>query len=150
MSILARLANMGDFFGLLLKIKPGDVMQIAEGVQTLADDDADLKERVLAGISVASILVDYTETEADDEFVEFVRDLTESDGVWAIVDAVRELLGGKKVGQLTIVADHPHGLTVGAQCAQLQPASNRHTLGVVDRRDAYHRAVRLDLGALHR
>ena len=114
MSILARLANMGDFFGLLLKIKPGHVMEIAEGVQTLADDDADLKERVLAGISVASILVDYTETEADDEFVEFVRDLTESDGVWAIVDAVRELLGGKKVGQLTIVADHPHGVTVGA------------------------------------
>ena len=105
---------MGDFFGLLLKIKPGDVMAIAAGVQVLADDHADLKERVLAGIAVAGILVDYTETEADDEFVEFVRDLSETDGVWAIVDAVRELLGGKKVGELTIVEDHPHGVTVGA------------------------------------
>ena len=113
MSIIQRLANMGDFFGLLMKIDPADVLKIAESVRVLSDDDADLKIRVLAGIDVADVLVEYTPTEADDMFVDWIAKLAESEGVWSIVDAVRELIDGRKVGELTIVADYPRGVTVG-------------------------------------
>lgn len=113
MPIIQRLANMGDFFSLLMKIDPADVLKIAESVRVLSDDDADLKKRVLAGIEVADVLVEYTPTETDDMFVDWIAKLADSEGVWSIVDAVRELIAGRKVGELTIVADYPQGITVG-------------------------------------
>lgn len=95
-----RIQGLGQILGLLAKIKPEDLAGAIAAFKTIGDPDADLRDRVLAGLVLADIVTDYTETEADDKAVDFLKEVSETEAVWAIVALVQDLLDGEDPAKL--------------------------------------------------
>jgi hypothetical protein len=86
--------GMGDLLSILSAVKLEDVTKLIQLVRTIGDDGAELRVRVLAVIDAGSVLVEYTETQADDKLLEFVQNIAQEDGLWQLVAIVQDLLDG--------------------------------------------------------
>ncbi len=94
MKFLERMKGMGDLLSILSAVKLEDVTKLIQLVRTIGDDGAELRVRVLAVIDAGSVLVEYTETQADDKLLEFVQNIAQEDGLWQLVAIVQDLLDG--------------------------------------------------------
>lgn len=107
---LQRVSGLRDVLGFLVKIKPGDIAKAMGLVGKIQDDSSELRDRVVAVIDLADLLVDYTETSADDQMVDFVRGLAAEDAMWQLVAIVQDLLDG---GAVPVGAMEGAGLLYG-------------------------------------
>lgn len=89
-----RIQGLSQVMAILSKIKPSDISGFLEAVAVIGDQEKDLKDRVLAGLKLADIVTDYTETEADDMAVDFLKDAAQTEALWALVALVQDLLDG--------------------------------------------------------
>lgn len=107
---LQRIGNMRDVLGFLMKIKPSDISQAISLIGKIQDESSELRDRVVAVVDLADLLVDYTETPADDQVVDFVKTLTAEDALWKLVAIVQDLLDG---GAVPVGAMEGEGLLYG-------------------------------------
>lgn len=89
-----KIQGLGQILGLLAKIKPEDLTGAIAAFKTVGNSEADLRDRVLAGLVLADIGTNYTETDSDDKVVDFLKDVAETDAIWSIVALVQDLLDG--------------------------------------------------------
>lgn len=89
-----RVQGLGQVLAILSKIKPEDISAVLLAVQTIGDQSKELKDRVLAGLTLADIVTDYTETTADDMAVDFLKDAAKTEALWTLVGLVQDLLDG--------------------------------------------------------
>lgn len=106
---LQRVSGLRDVLGFLVKIKPGDIAKAMGLVGKIQDDSSELRDRVVAVIDLADLLVDYTETSADDQMVDFVQAAAD-DAMWQLVAIVQDLLDG---GAVPVGAMEGAGLLYG-------------------------------------
>lgn len=107
---LQRVGNLRDVLGFLMKIKPSDITQAVSLIGKIQDESSELRDRVVAVIDLADVLVDYTETPADDQVVDFVKSLTAEDALWKLVAIIQDLLDG---GAVPVGAMEGEGLLYG-------------------------------------
>lgn len=110
-SVLGAIGSIRDVLSLVSKIGMGKIGELVELVKKVGDDDLDVKERVLAAIAAADIVVKFTETPADDVIVQFLRNAANEDGLWKIVEVVGYLIEGKGI---PVGAMPDEGIQVGA------------------------------------
>lgn len=94
MKILERMKGLGDVLSILSTVKLEDITSLIQLVGIIGDDERELRVRVLAVIDAGSVLVKYTETEADDQLVAFLKNIAVEDGLWQLVAIVQDLLDG--------------------------------------------------------
>lgn len=105
--VFDRIAGVSEILKFLLSVKPDDVKRVSEALRVVVDGDAELKDRVLAGLEVADVFTDYTPGEFDDQVVDMLQDVGEEAAFWSLVEAIEEMLGGKKSSELSIHAKGP-------------------------------------------
>jgi hypothetical protein len=110
-AIFSRIQGLRDLLALLSKVQIEDITRLIGLVGVIQDERALIKDRVLAVIEAADVLVDYTETQTDDLLVEFVKGLAKDDAIWQVVALVQDLLDG---GAVPVGALEGEGLVVGA------------------------------------
>lgn len=110
-SVLGAIGSIRDVLSLVSKIGMGKIGELVELVKKVGDDDLEVKERVLAAIAAADIVVKFTETPADDVIVQFLRNAANEDGLWKIVEVVGYLIEGKGI---PVGAMPDEGIQVGA------------------------------------
>lgn len=116
--LLQRISGLRDIIAFVSRIKASDITKVMALVGKIQDESADLRSRVVAVIDLADVLVDYTETEADDQIVDFVKSIANEDALWKLVAIVQDLLDG---GAVPIGAMEGEGL-VYCQASEGQPA----------------------------
>lgn len=89
-----RIQGLGQVLSILSRVKPQDISDVLSAVHTISDESKELKDRVLAGLVVADIATNYTETTADDFAVDFLRDLAKTEALWTVVGLVQDLMDG--------------------------------------------------------
>lgn len=109
-TIIGSFTNVGSLLSLLMKIGARNISALIEQVKIVGNDELDLKTRVLAAIEAADIVVDFTETQADDLIVDFLKDAAKQDGLWKLVEVVGYLVEGKSI---PVGALPEEGLQVG-------------------------------------
>lgn len=110
-SVLGAIGSIRDVLSLVSKIGIGKIGELVELVKKVGDDDLEVKERVLAAIAAADIVVKFTETPADDVIVQFLRNAANEEGLWKIVEVVGYLIEGKGI---PVGAMPDEGIQVGA------------------------------------
>lgn len=110
-SVLGAIGSIRDVLSLVSKIGMGKIGELVELVKKVGDDDLEVKDRVLAAIAAADIVVKFTETPADDVIVQFLRNAANEDGLWKIVEVVGYLIEGKGI---PVGAMPDEGIQVGA------------------------------------
>jgi len=110
-SVLGAIGSIRDVLSLVSKIGMGKIGELVELVKKVGDDDLEVKERVLAAIAAADIVVKFTETPADDVIVQFLRNAANEEGLWKIVEVVGYLIEGKGI---PVGAMPDEGIQVGA------------------------------------
>lgn len=110
-SVLGAIGSIRDVLSMVSKIGMGKIGELVELVKKVGDDDLEVKERVLAAIAAADIVVKFTETPADDVIVQFLRNAANEDGLWKIVEVVGYLIEGKGI---PVGAMPDEGIQVGA------------------------------------
>lgn len=110
-SVLGAIGSIRDVLSLVSKIGMGKIGELVELVKKVGDDGLEVKERVLAAIAAADIVVKFTETPADDVIVQFLRNAANEEGLWKIVEVVGYLIEGKGI---PVGAMPDEGIQVGA------------------------------------
>ena len=101
---------MGRLLEILAILRRLDAVKLDSALaaaKVLLDDGSEPRERVAAGLALAAIGADFTETEADDQIVDAVTVLADSDEVWLLIDAVIDLLD--RDGEVLAGAETPSG-----------------------------------------
>lgn len=96
-AIFERMRGMKDILAIISRVKLEDITKVIGLVGIIQDENSPLRERVIAVIDAADVLVDYTETLADDAMVEFVKNLATEESLWRILAIVQDLLDGNSV-----------------------------------------------------
>lgn len=96
-SVLGAIGSIRDVLSLVSRIGMGKIGELVELVKKVGDDDLEVKDRVLAAIAAADIVVKFTETPADDVIVQFLRNAANEEGLWKIVEVVGYLIEGKGI-----------------------------------------------------
>jgi len=107
---LQRMSGLKDVIAFMMRIKPSDITKAMALLGKIQDESADLRVRVVAVIDLADLLVDYTDTPADDQVVDFVKSLAAEDALWKLVAIVQDLLDG---GAVPVGAMEGPGLVYG-------------------------------------
>lgn len=110
-NVIGSIASLGSVFALISKLGVVNIGKLIEQFQIIGNDDLDLKTRVLAAIEAADLAADFTETQADDLLVQFLKDAAKQDGLWKLIDAVGYMIEGKPV---PVGAMPEEGIQVGA------------------------------------
>lgn len=110
-AIFARIQGLRDLLAILSQVRIEDITKVIGLISVIQDEKALIKDRVLAVIEAADLLVDYTETQTDDLLVDFVKNLAKDEAIWQIVALVQDLLDG---GSVPVGALEGEGLVVGA------------------------------------
>lgn len=111
-SVLGAFGGIRDVLSMVSKLGMSNIGTLVELVKKIGNDDLDMKTRVLAAIDAADIVVKFTETQADDLIVQFLRNASKEDGLWKLVEVVGYLVEGKGV---PVGALPDEGLQVGAK-----------------------------------
>lgn len=109
--VIGSITGVGSILSLVAKIGIGNIGKLVEQIKIVGNDALDLKTRVLAAIEAADMVVDYTETQADDLIVQFLKDAAKQETLWKLVDVIGYLLEGKPVPVGSLPDD---GLKVGS------------------------------------
>lgn len=96
-TVLGAIGSVRDVLSLVSKIGMTNIGKLVDLVKQIGNDDLDMKERVLAAIDAADIVVKFTETQADDLVVQFLRNASKEDGLWKLVEIVGYLVEGKGI-----------------------------------------------------
>lgn len=110
-AIFSRIQGLRDLLAILSQVRIEDITKVIGLVGVIQDERALIKDRVLAVIEAADLLVDYTETQTDDLLVDFVKNLAKDEAIWQVVALVQDLLDG---GAVPVGALEGEGLVVGA------------------------------------
>lgn len=110
-AIFSRIQGLRDLLAILSQVRIEDITKVIGLVGVIQDEKALIKDRVLAVIEAADLLVDYTETKTDDLLVDFVKNLAKDEAIWQVVALVQDLLDG---GAVPVGALEGEGLVVGA------------------------------------
>ncbi len=110
-AIFERMRGMKDILAIISRVKLEDITKVIGLVGIIQDENSPLRERVIAVIDAADVLVDYTETLADDAMVEFVKNLATEESLWRILAIVQDLLDGNSVPVGALEGD---GIPMGA------------------------------------
>jgi len=110
-AVFERMRGLRDVLALLSSVRIEDITKLIGLVHLIQDEKALLKDRVLAVIEAADILVNYTETQSDDLLVDFVKNLAKDQAIWQVVAMVQDLLDG---GAVPVGSMEGDGLVVGA------------------------------------
>lgn len=110
-AIFARIQGLRDLLAILSQVRIEDITKVIGLIGVIQDEKALIKDRVLAVIEAADLLVDYTETKTDDLLVDFVKNLAKDEAIWQVVALVQDLLDG---GAVPVGALEGDGLVVGA------------------------------------
>lgn len=110
-AIFARIQGLRDLLAILSQVRIEDITKVIGLIGVIQDEKALIKDRVLAVIEAADLLVDYTETKTDDLLVDFVQNLAKDEAIWQVVALVQDLLDG---GAVPVGALEGEGLVVGA------------------------------------
>jgi hypothetical protein len=94
--MFGRFSQLTDIIRFLMSIKSEDISAVLASVKVF-QTEADIKAKVLAGIQIAEIAATYTPTTQDDEFIGWIKMLSQEDLVWKLVDMVQDLLDGKDI-----------------------------------------------------
>lgn len=108
--LLQRVSGLRDVLTFLAQFKMQDITKAVALIGKIQDESAALRDRVVAVIDLADLLVDYTATTADDQVVDFVRSLAAEDALWKLVAIVQDLLDG---GAVPVGAMEGDGLLYG-------------------------------------
>jgi hypothetical protein len=109
--VIGSITGVGSILSLVAKIGIGNIGKLVEQIKIVGNDSLDLKTRVLAAIEAADMVVDYTETQADDLIVQFLKDAAKQETLWKLVDIVGYLIEGKPVPSGALPEE---GLKVGS------------------------------------
>ena len=96
-TVLGAIGSVRDVLSLVSKIGMTNIGKLVDLVKQIGNDDLDMKERVLAAIDAADIVVKFTETQADDLVVQFLRNASKEEGLWKLVEIVGYLVDGKGI-----------------------------------------------------
>lgn len=110
-AIFERMRSMKDILAIISKVKLEDLTRVISLVAVIQDENAPLRERVVAVIDAADVLVDYTETEADDAIVAFVKNMANEESLWRVLAIVQDLLDGNSI---PVGALEGEGIPMGA------------------------------------
>lgn len=102
--------SVRSVLSIVAKLGMDKLLQLVDLAKRVGNEDLEVKDRVLAAISAADIIVDFTSTQADDLVVEFLRNAAQEESLWKIVDIVGYLLEGKGIPVGALPDD---GLQVG-------------------------------------
>ena len=109
--VLGAFSSIREVLSLVSRLGMSNIGQLVELVKKIGDDDLDVKDRVLAAISAAEIVTEFTETPADDLIIKFLRNAANEEGLWKIVEVVGYLIDGKGI---PVGAMPEEGIQVGA------------------------------------
>lgn len=93
-SVLSRFERFLEVFQFLSRVEPEDVTKALEYSQVIMDDTSDLQDRVLAALKLLDIITDYVPGEGDDQLVDAIHDLAETEQVWLLVESINAIWGG--------------------------------------------------------
>jgi hypothetical protein len=95
-----KLSAIFDVLKVLLTVKGEDLQKILEAAGVISGD-ADVKTKILAGISIAEVVARYTPIEEDDEIVGVLKQLANEDMIWKLVDIVTDIIDGKDTAEVS-------------------------------------------------
>lgn len=107
-----KLEGFSGFLQLLSKIDVGDIRKVYELSRMLSSEDTKPLGKVKCALALADVLTDYTPGERDDQVVDALKRMAESDAAEELVGVIEVLLSGGKVTESfePLVSESPRGL----------------------------------------